>query len=239
MSAAYPIVSPIQEGPNNSEFVTSAARVKASNAWRDLSTVVISPTTGSIPTKIVMSWMAMMPTINQKVKWLMSVWVEVGAAYEEMVRYILADPDLSKFKYILTIEQDNAPPQDGLQKLFESIEHYDAVGGLYWTKCDPSTPMIYGDPKVEPKNFFVQEPIPNALQECNGLGMGFTLFTLDMFRHVERPWFQTQNEVTKDGREVMTQDLFFFKKAAKAGYRFACDTRVRVGHYDMSKDSFS
>ena len=104
MSAAYPIVSPIQEGPNNSELVTSAARVKASNAWRDLSTVVISPTTGSIPTKIVMSWMAMMPTINQKVKWLMSVWVEVGAAYEEMVRYILADPDLSKFKYILTIE---------------------------------------------------------------------------------------------------------------------------------------
>jgi hypothetical protein len=32
----------------------------------------------------------------------------------------------------------------------------------------------------------------------------------------------------------MTQDLYFFQKAREFGYKFACDSRVRVGHYDAA-----
>jgi len=32
--------------------------------------------------------------------------------------------------------------------------------------------------------------------------------------------------------KAATQDLYFFQEAAKYGYRFACDTRVKVGHWD-------
>ena len=38
---------------------------------------------------------------------------------------------------MLTLEDDNLPPPDGLLRLYESIEAgpYDAVGGLYWTRA--------------------------------------------------------------------------------------------------------
>jgi hypothetical protein len=42
-------------------------------------------------------------------------------------------------------------------------------------------------------------------------------------------WFETIG----DGKNFMTQDLYFFKRAQELGYKFACDTRVRVGHYDQ------
>jgi hypothetical protein len=42
-------------------------------------------------------------------------------------------------------------------------------------------------------------------------------------------WFKTLNG---DGGKTYTQDLYFFQKARELGYKFACDARVKVGHYD-------
>src|SRR5439155_14163954 len=84
---------------------------------------------------------------------------EVGVAYQKLFDMILGHPELSKWKYILTVEEDNLPPQMGLLKLYESIEQgYDVVGGLYWVKGETGQPMIYGDPKVMPRNFVPQVP---------------------------------------------------------------------------------
>jgi hypothetical protein len=35
------------------------------------------------------------------------------------------------------------------------------------------------------------------------------------------------------GTQVFTQDLYFFNQALPLGYKFAVDTRVKVGHYDL------
>ena len=137
---------------------------------------------------------------------------------------ILGHPELKNWKYLLTLEEDNIPPPDGLLKLYEGIGKYDAIGGLYWTKGEGGMPMIYGDPKEMPRNYRPQVPQLDKVQECNGLGMGFTLFKISMFKKVEKPWFKTLQN--------MTQDLFFFDKAAKDGFRFAVDNRVKVGHMD-------
>jgi hypothetical protein len=90
--------------------------------------------------------------------------------------------------------------------------------------------MIYGDPHTMPKNFIPQVPKPECLQECNGLGMGFNLFRLSMFRKLPGPWFRTVQETGKQ----YTQDLWFFENAGREGYRFACDTRIKVGHLDVA-----
>ena len=45
---------------------------------------------------------------------MFAVGMEVGEAYSQAIEAILAHPDLSKFKYILTMEHDNIPPPDGL-----------------------------------------------------------------------------------------------------------------------------
>lgn len=212
-------------------------RLEKAQTYRDLSTVCVIPTRGTIPAKVCQAYMGLMSPMNQKFVRMFVIGMEVGAAYSSAVASILAHPELSKFKYLLTMEEDNCPPPDGHLKLIEAIEMgYDAVGGLYFTKGPGGQPMIYGDPKVMPKNFIPQIPRPETIQECNGLGMGFTLFRLSMFKDekLRRPWFVTEQKFTPGvGASAFTQDLYFFNDVCKYGYKVACDTRVKTGHYDM------
>lgn len=228
------------EGYHNQNPLITEARLERAKSYKDLSTIIICPTRGQIPAKVVQSWMGLIRPMNQKVIGpIFAIGMEVGEAYNQLIRMILGNPELSKWKYLLTIEEDNMPPPDGLLKLYESIEDYDVVGGLYWTKGEGGQPMIYGNPKVYPKNFIPQVPLPETVQSANGLGMGFNLFRLDMFKDkkIPEPWFKTVQEyVPGQGTKQFTQDLYFYENAGKQGYKFACDTRVKVGHYDYSAD---
>jgi hypothetical protein len=199
--------------------------------YRNLSTVWVTPTRGTCATRVAFNWMHIMGGFNSALAKLCVEGYEVGKAYNEAVSLILSTPSLAKFQYMLTVEEDNTAPPDGLIKLYESIQDYDAVGGLYWTKGEGGVPMIWGDPK-EPNTYVPQVPIKETVQQCNGLGMGFTLFRLDMFRNPgfqHGQWFKTVGEAGN----VMTQDLYFFKRAAELGYKCASDNRVRCGHYDL------
>lgn len=240
MSVQPQIVVPDYRGIHNQDQISTNARLEKSKSYRDLSTIIICPTRGQIPAKVVQSWMGLMRPMNQKVIGpLFAIGMEVGEAYNSMIEMILQNPELSKWKYILTIEEDNMPPPDGLLKLYEHMDEYDVIGGLYWTKGEGGQPMIYGDPKVQPLNFIPQMPISEGIQPANGLGMGFHLFKLDMFKDekIQRPWFQTLQEfVPGVGAKAYTQDLYFYENAGKEGYKFACDTRVKVGHYDFVND---
>ena len=233
------VVMPDYSGIHNQDLDGSIERLENSKSYQDLSTIIICPTRGQIPAKVVQSWMGLMRPMNQKVIGpLFSIGMEVGSAYNTMIENILSNPELSTWKYILTIEEDNMPPADGLLKLYESMKEYDVVQGLYWTKGDAGQPMIYGNPNVIPKNFIPQRPVKDAVMHCNGLGMGFNLFKLDIFKNKDlpKPWFKTVQEVTGGGARAYTQDLYFYENAGKLGYRFACDCRVKVGHYDFAND---
>lgn len=178
--------------------------------------------------------MGLMMPMNQAFIRLFVQGMEVGDAYNAAVEMVVAHEQLSKFKYLLTLEEDNLPPPDGLVKLYESMDEYAVVGGLYWTKGEAGQPMIYGDPKGV-LSFQPQVPVPEALQECNGLGMGFTLFDMSLFtdEKIPKPWFKTVQEWSpQTGAAQGTQDLHFMANARKAGYRIASDNRIKVGHID-------
>lgn len=214
-------------------------RLIRGNTYKDLSTICIIPTRGVISARVVQNWMGLMPPMNQKFIRMFIIGMEVGEAYTQAIEQILAHPDLSTWKYILTLEEDNMPPPDGLLKLYENINKYDVIGGIYWTKGEGGQPMIYGDPKSMPKNFIPQIPVQDGLQEANGLGMGFNLFKLDIFKNPKfpKPFFKTlQQYIPGQGGMAYTQDLYFYENAGKLGYKFACDTRVKVGHYDKDND---
>lgn len=213
------------------------ARLQKARTYENLSTIIICPTRGVISAKVVQNWMGLMMPMNQKTTRMFMIGLEVGEAYNQAIEAILANSELSKWQYVLTIEEDNLLPPDALLKLLESIKDYDAVGGLYWTKGPDGQPMCYGSPDVFPKNFIPQIPQPDTLTPCNGLGMGCTLFKLDMFKKLPKPWFNTlQTYEPGTGVKCYTQDLYFFEQAGKNGFRFACDSRVKVGHYDAAAD---
>lgn len=199
--------------------------------YRNLSTVWVTPTRGVVGARVAFNWMNIMGGFNSQLAKICVEAMEVGKAYNDAIVQILSSPVLGKFQYLLTVEEDNMAPPNALLYLYESIQHYDAVGGLYWTKGEDGVPMIWGDPE-KPETYVPQPPKKDTVQPTNGLGMGFTLFRLDMFRNPGfqfGQWFKTGGDKEN---EMMTQDLYFFRNATRLGYKFACDTRCKVGHYD-------
>ena len=188
-----------------------------------------------VPPRVTQSWLCLQTPANQKFTRIMVENCEVADAYNQIVQLILDDAELCKWKYLLTVETDNIPPAHGLLRIIEDMEAnpYDAIGGLYWAKGPGGSPMCYGRPDELPRSFRPWIPPPDTVSECNGLGMGFTIFKIDMFKQMDPPWFRTIQEwVPGIGERQMTQDLYFFNEAAKHGFRFGCTTNVRVGHLD-------
>ena len=234
------IIVPHEVGSQNADFAKSQARLDASRSYKNLSTIIVTPTRGGrcLCTRFVSAMQGLMRPMNQMaVGPIFMEGMEVGEAYNAAIEMILANPGLAKFKFVLTVEDDNLPPPDGLLKLYEGMRDYDVVGGLYWTKGDLGQPMIYGDPNIQPLNFIPQRPVADKIQWTNGLGMGFTLFKLDIFKSgkIPKPWFKTVQEwdPSTGGAKGYTQDLWFFENAAKAGYKVASDNRVKLGHLDI------
>ncbi len=229
------------QGHHNRALAEAQQRLQRAHTAHDLSTVIVCPTRGSIHAKVVQSWMGLVRPMNQVVVGpLFAIGLEVGEAYQHLFSLVTEHPDLKKLRYILTIEEDNVLAGMALMQLLEAINggvdrrRYDAMGALYWTKGEGGQPMIYGQPGVMPLNFRPQVPQTETVQPCNGLGMGCTLFRASMFHSgkIEHPWFKT----SQGPQGAYTQDLYFFERAGRAGFQFACDTRVRVGHYDAQGD---
>jgi len=226
-------------GSNNGALDESIERIDKSKMYEDCSTIIICPTRGSFPTRVVQSWMKLQKPLNQIVHGpIFAEAMKVDAAYNALIEYILGHEELSKVKYILTIEEDNLPPIDGLLRLYDNMDKFDVIGGLYWGKGKEGFPMIFGDPENgDPLDVKPQTPKEGEVQEANALGMGFNLFKLDIFRKLEKPWFKTLEGLDENGvPQKISQDIYFYRKAAKEGYKFACDNKILVGHYDSGED---
>jgi len=225
-------------GSHNINLEKTTARLIKGSSWKKQRIVAIIPAGESIPAKVYLThWNLIFPP-NQPVFRMLAQGMEVGEAYSTAIEQIISHPDLSQWEYILTLEHDNMPPQDGILKLIETMEahpEYSCVGGLYFTKGECGVPQIWGDPKDPVLNFRPQLPSPDgALVECCGTGMGFNLWRLSMFKDekLRRPWFKTI--AGKEG--VGTQDLYAWGDFRKYGYRCAIDCSVKVGHYDKEND---
>lgn len=220
-------------GENNKDLLVSGARLIRGGSWKRQRIVVIIPSAETIPAKIVLSWMNLAFPPNNAVVRILALGDEVGVAYSKAIEGVLAHPELSQWEYILTIEHDNAPPPDGVLRLLEAMEkhpEYSAISGGYWTKGAGGVFQAWGDPKDPIVNFRPQIPRPGEIQEVCGLGMGFCLFRMSIFRDgkIPKPFFETK---VKGG--MATQDLAFWGEARKHGYRCAVDVECRVGHYDF------
>jgi hypothetical protein len=214
------------------------------STYRDCSTVIVIPTRGMISHRVVASWQNLMAPMNQKRAILFAQGEEVGHAYNRMIENILADPTLSTWRYVLTLEDDNLVPADAHIRLLESIEwaKHDAMAGLYFTKGPLNMPMAYGDPEefsrtgvLEFKPRDVRQAIERGqIMEVNGVAMGCTLWRMDLFRELKPPWFVTVGDVIPEkGPCAFTQDLWFSERARRVGKRFGVDMRVHVGHLDV------
>lgn len=227
-----------QEGVHNQNLNKTGQRIIQGGSWKKQRVILLIPAGTSIPTKVYLSHCGLIFPPNQGAFRMACIGMEVGEAFSNAINDILGHPELSTWEYLLTIEHDNMPPQDGLLRLLERMEEhkeFSAIGGLYFCKGPGGCAQIWGDPKDPQLNFRPQVPDPTGkLIECCGTGMGFTLWRLKTFKDpkLRKPWFKTL--AGKDG--VGTQDLYFWGDARKYGYRCAVDCSVKVGHYDLAND---
>lgn len=224
-------------GAHSADIDGTRARLIKGGSWKRQRIVVILPADSMIPAKVALThWNLMFPPNNGVVR-ILAQGMEVGHAYSTAIEQILAHPDLSTWEYILTCEHDNTLPPDGLIKLLEEMEQHPefaAISGAYYTKGIGGVFQAWGDPNDPVVNFRPRVPQAEGLLECCGLGMGFCLFRLSMFKdpRLRKPWFVT----LKGNGGCATQDLAFWGDARKYGYRAAVHCGVRVGHYDHAAD---
>lgn len=221
-------------GAHNNDLSKTTARLMRGGSWKKQRIVCILPSADLISAKVALShWNLAWPPNNGVLR-ILALGDEVGVAYSQAIESVLANPDLSQWEFLLTLESDNSPPSDGVIKLVEKMEEHKEfawISGLYYTKGAGGCAQIWGDIRDPVVNFRPQLPdINGGLVECYGTGMGFALWRLSMFKdtRLRKPWFHTQ---TKDG--VSTQDLYFASDARKFGYRCAVDCSCKVGHYDL------
>jgi len=212
-------------------------RVKREGLYRDLSTVMCVPTLKGLGAwRVIDSWLSMLTPPNQKFLRLIGGGMEVGQAYDQLIYRVLADPFLATWKYVLMVEEDNLmAPHDFITLVTAADKgNFDVLGGLYWTKGIDGCTQIWGDPKDPEENYRPLDPIDGKIVRCNGTGMGFTLFKLDLFRRMEPPWFETQDGLK--GHGVWTQDLYFFSKAraAKMKLKIGVHCGIKIGHLDYT-----
>ena len=221
-------------GIHNQDLEATRTRLLKGTSYKDMSTIIIVPTRGMISAHWVQAYGQLIKPMNQKCMTLYAEGDEVGIAYNNAINMILNNDELKKFKFILTYEDDIIPPPDGLLKLHEHIGDYDVLGGLYFLKNIEGTAQLFGNPNEFPKNHLPQVPIPDTIQPCNSMGMGFHLFKISVFTRMKGPeWFKTVQAWTPGvGGSQLTQDIYFYENGSKLGFKYACDTSVRCGHWD-------
>src|SRR5215813_7116049 len=116
------ILSSYDAGRHAADLNATINRIDQDAGWKDLSCAIVTPAGGSVPTRVVASWLGMMTPPNNRVVRLTAIGLEVGEAYSRCIESLLAHPELSTWKYLCTIEHDNAPPSDGLVRLLRQME---------------------------------------------------------------------------------------------------------------------
>ncbi len=158
-------------------------------------------------------------------------------------------PGHTPFKYMWFLDDDVVVPEQTLRLLIDSLSRQRAheeqtegeaktvaVGGIYFTKEELSTPVVYDEIGSGP--FWGWKP--GDIFPCKGIGTGCLLVDTSIFSKIEKPWFKTVDEdyVAEDGtmaHKLITDDLYFCEKVISAGYRLMADARVICGHYDYKK----
>lgn len=250
--SADELVKRLDVPPKSDGLGYDRVNILPGSTYKDNSTIVIVPSRDPMfHHRIVQAWQSLITPMNQKRAFLFCIGDEVGVAYDNMIRNILSNPELSKWKYIMTLEADNLVPPDAHVRLLEAIEgvgtniKFDAVSGIYFTKGEVNMPMAYGDADEYLRTGvldFRPRDIRTALSrgqimEVNGIAMGCSLYRMELFKEMQAPWFVTVADIVEGkGTQGFTQDLYFCKNAKERGKRFAVDMRVKVGHLDFASN---
>ena len=155
----------------------------------------------------------------------------IADARNEIVEFALSQGA----NYIYWLDDDVIAPPDAFLKLFN--QHKDIINGVYWSKSNPPMPLLFRGHLDGPYYDWHK----GDLIEIDAAGSGLTLVKTDVYRKIQKelgePWYSVNYSSfagIKDTPVNNTEDLYFYWKAKKAGYKVWADTSIQAFHYDKN-----
>jgi GT2 family glycosyltransferase len=128
------------------------------------------------------------------------------------------------YDYIMWVDSDMILPKNTLTTLMSHDK--DIVSGVYRHKLlfgkNVVAKRFIPDKKDTYEDLTIEEVKEPKLIEIDGVGFGCVLTKVDVFRNIKKPWFQYS--------PAMGEDIYFCRKAQKAGYKIWLDTSIKADH---------
>jgi hypothetical protein len=147
-------------------------------------------------------------------------------------------------EYIFFVDDDTVPPHNVMTRLLQELEmDKDAAvcGGIYCSKTDPPTPLVYLA-RDESTHWGWKY---GDVFRCWGIGTGCMLIRMSVFDEIEKPWFKEIDWTFDPDKPEepldpmiphnvsayrMTDDLYFCEKLAQAGKKVLAHGGVLAVH---------
>jgi len=134
-------------------------------------------------------------------------------------------------EYIFFIDHDNVMDPHMLVRLLQY--NVPIVGALYFERGYPHLPVVYTFPSDEEEEeqgtVKVLHDYPKGLIQVDVIGLGCSLFKMEVFEKIPYPWFSYEYKGNKWG----TEDIAFFHKAKDYNIPVYIDTEHTCGHLSV------
>ena len=136
--------------------------------------------------------------------------------------------------YLLFIDDDIIPPEDGLVKMLDLMERNITAGvvtGDYLLKGKVShSAHLQLDKDGLCTELNRLSDTSNIIESNWMIGLGFALINTEVFKQIRAPWF-LNNSDKKDETNV-GEDAFFTELVLQSGYKILIDRSVQCAHVD-------
>ena len=208
------------------------------------------PTFGMVSIRWHAHLMQLQNPLNRSVFHGYGVGYEVGQARNYLVEQALhwQNDAGHTVSHVFFVDDDVLVPPYALHVLLS--RNRPIVSGLYYAKTAAPQPLLLTGPSEG-----TPASVPhNQVVECYAHGMGCTLIEIGVFRallesglveyetlpngqRLPQLFKTTRDQVTGDGSQTVvyneTEDVYFLKRAAQAGFTAAVDTSVFGFHWDQ------
>jgi len=158
----------------------------------------------------------------------------IADARNEIVEYALTQ----NAQYIFWLDDDVIAPPNSFLRLYNHQK--DIINGVYWSKSSPTMPLLFRGHLEGP----YWDWHTGDLIEIDAAGNGLTLVRTDVYRKMQKelggPWYSVEYGSFPDTVNALpvgnTEDLYFYWKAKKAGFKIWADTSIQAFHYDKNSN---
>lgn len=186
--------------------------------------------------RFAMCLQSLSPPMNYMTSTCPVVGERIDVARNQIVEKALRDGA----EHILFLDTDVLfPPTAFMSLLMRQRNNPDhkIVSGVYWSKCNPSFPLIFHEAG---RGSNLDWRVGDYIEAPYAIGMGLVLIHTDVFRAIQPPWYtinyglNIDNESGSISASSMTEDLPFCERALEAGFKMWVDTGIQAGHYDSN-----